>query len=101
MTRQLVPPLFVSSLVATAVLGIWVPGAWEAFAGIAGAYVALLLTGAALAVRKHGFRCSAVLAAVFSIMHVCYGVGYLRGILDHWSPFRRRVRRTTPMPLTR
>ena len=101
MTRQLVPPLFVSSLVTTAVLGIWVPGAWEAFAGIAGAYVALLLTGAALAVRKHGFRCAAVLAAVFSIMHVCYGVGYLRGILDHWSPFRRRVRRTTPMPLTR
>ena len=100
-TRQLVPPLFVSSLIATAVLGIWVPEAWEVLAGIAGAYVALVLTGAALAVRKHGFRCAVMLAAVFSVMHVSYGVGYLRGILDHWLPFRRRARRTTPMPLTR
>jgi glycosyltransferase involved in cell wall biosynthesis len=101
MTRQLVPPLFVSSLVVTAVLGIWVPAAWEVFAGIAGAYAVLLLTGAALAARKHGVRCAAALAAVFSVMHVSYGVGYLRGILDHWLPFRRRVRPTTPMPLTR
>lgn len=101
MTRQLVPPLFVLSLVATAVLGIWMPVARAAFAAIAGPYVALVLTGAALAARKHGFRCAAVLAAVFSVMHVCYGIGYLRGILDHWSPFRRRGRRTTAMPLTR
>ncbi len=101
MTRQLVPPLFVLSLTATAVLGIWVPAAPAAFAVIAGTYAALLLTGAALAVRKHGFRCAAALAAVFAVMHVCYGVGYLRGIVDHWSPLRRRARRTTPMPLTR
>jgi len=101
MTRQLVPPLFVFSLVATAVLGIWVPAAWPALAGIAGAYAALVLSGATLAVRKHGVRCAAALAAVFSVMHVCYGIGYLRGIVEHWSPFRRRVRRTTPMPLTR
>jgi hypothetical protein len=101
MTRQLVPPLFVSSLVATALLGIWVPAARAAFAGIAGAYATLILTGAAFAIRKHGLRCAAALAAVFSIMHVSYGAGYLRGIVDHWSPFRRRARRTTPMPLTR
>ena len=101
MTRQLVPPLFVLSLVATAVLGIWMPLARAALATIAGTYAALVLTGAALTIRKHGFRCAAALAGVFAIMHVCYGVGYLRGILDHWSPFRRRARRTTPMPLTR
>jgi len=101
MTRQLVPPLFVFSLVATAVLGIWIPSAWRAWAAIAGAYASLVLTGAALAARKHGLRCAAALAAVFSIMHVCYGVGYLRGIVDHWSPLRRRARRTSPVPLTR
>jgi len=89
------------SLVATAVLGIWMPLARAALATIVGTYAALVLTGAALTIRKHGFRCAAALAGVFAIMHVCYGVGYLRGILDHWSPFRRRVRRTTPMPLTR
>ena len=101
MTRQLVPPLFVLSIVASALLGIWLPVARDVFAGIAGAYAALILTGAAFAIRKHGFRCAAALAAVFSIMHVCYGFGYLRGIVDHWLPFRRRARRTTPMPLTR
>ncbi len=101
MTRQLVPPLFVLSLVATTLLGIWMPLARVALATIVGAYAALVLTGAALTIRKHGFRCAAALAAVVSVMHVSYGVGYLRGILDHWSPFRRRARRTTPMPLTR
>ncbi len=101
MTRQLVPPLFVLSLVATAALGIWVPAARAVLAGIVGTYAALILTGAALAARKHGVRCAAALAAVFAVMHVCYGVGYLRGIVDHWSPLRRRAGRTTPMPLTR
>jgi glycosyltransferase involved in cell wall biosynthesis len=102
MTRQLVPPLFVLSLFATAALGIWVTTAWGALAGIAGAYAALVLTGAAFAIRKHGVRCAAALAAVFSVMHVSYGCGYLRGIVDHLSPLRRRrVRKTTPVPLTR
>ncbi len=101
MTRQLVPPLFVLSLVASAVLGIWAPAARTVLAGIAGAYAALVLTGAALAIRNHGVRCAAALAAVFSVMHVCYGVGYLRGIVDHWSPLRRRARRTATMSLTR
>jgi glycosyltransferase involved in cell wall biosynthesis len=101
MTRQLVPPLFVLSLVATAAVGIGAPVARVAFAGIAAAYAALVLTGAALVARKHGVRCAAALATVFTVMHVCYGVGYLRGILDHWSPLRRRTHRDTTMSLTR
>jgi len=70
-------------------------------AGIVGTYAALILTGAALAIRKHGIRCAAALAAVFSFMHVCYGAGYLRGIIDHWSPLRRRTRPAATMSLTR
>lgn len=101
MTRQLVPPLFVLSIVATAALGLWVPAARVLLAGIVGTYAALILTGAALAIRKQGTRCAAVLAAVFSVMHVSYGVGYLRGIVDHWSPLRRRVSRAATMSLTR
>ena len=101
MTRQLVPPLFVLSLVVTAALGISVPAARELLAGIVGTYGALVLTGAALAARKDGVRCATALAAVFAVMHLSYGVGYLRGIIDHWFSLRRRTRRTTPMPLTR
>src|SRR5258708_31134509 len=63
MLRQLVPPLFVMSLVATAALGIWGSAARVALAGIGGAYPALVLTGAALTGRKHGFPCAAPLAA--------------------------------------
>ncbi len=67
----------------------------------AGGAGALVLTGAALAVRKHGVRCAAALAAVFAVMHVCYGVGYLRGIIDHWSPLRRLPRRAATTSFTR
>jgi len=101
MTRQLVPPLFVLSLAVTGVLGIWVPAARVLLAATAGTYAALVLTGAALAARKHGFRCAAALAAVFAIMHVSYGAGYLRGIVDHWFPFRKRHRATGAVSLSR
>jgi len=99
--RQLVPPLFVLSLVVTGALGIWAPAARLAFAGIAGAYAALILTGAALVARKHGVRCAAALAAVFAIMHACYGAGYLRGIVSYWSPLRKRLRGSAAVSLSR
>jgi len=101
MTRQLVPPLFVLSLAVTGVLGIWAPAARMLLAATAGAYAALVLTGAAVAARKHGVRCAAALAAVFAIMHVSYGAGYLRGIVDHWFPFRKRHRATGAVSLSR
>jgi glycosyltransferase involved in cell wall biosynthesis len=101
MTRQLVPPLFVFSILATAVLGLWVPAARVLLAGIVGTYTALILSGAAFAIRRHGVRCAAALAAVFPIMHVCYGLGFLRGVIDHWSPLRRRVRSPATISLTR
>jgi glycosyltransferase involved in cell wall biosynthesis len=101
MTRHLVPPVFVLSLVATAIIGIWIPAGRAVLAGIVGAYAALLLTGALLAIRKHGVRCAATLAAVFGAMHVGYGAGYLRGIIEHWSPLRRRERSTPAVSLTR
>src|SRR5258708_18404678 len=82
MLRQLVPPLFVMSVVVTAAVGIWVSAARGALAAIVGADAALVLTGAARTVRKPGVRCAGAVAAVVATMHVCFGVGYLRGVVE-------------------
>jgi len=41
------------------------------------------------------------LAAVFPMLHVSYGVGFLRGVLDHVLALNPRARDATPVSLSR
>ncbi|MBI4421936.1 MAG: glycosyltransferase family 2 protein [Gemmatimonadetes bacterium] len=85
--RQLVPALFVAALAAAATLSLWLPPARLVLGGIVGAYAALLLGGAAHGTVRHGVGCGLLLAAVFPVLHVGYGLGFLRGLL----PGHRRL----------
>jgi cellulose synthase/poly-beta-1,6-N-acetylglucosamine synthase-like glycosyltransferase len=96
--RQLVPALFLSSLLAFGLLGIWVPGGRIAVAAIAGCYALLVLGFSALAARRHGLRCALALTAVFPAVHVCYGMGFLYGVFRYWTPFGKRARVTPAVP---
>lgn len=99
--RQLVPPLFVLLLGVTALLSLrWWPAALG-FAVICGCYLALVLSGAVQAMRRHGFRCGAALLAVLPLMHFSYGIGYLVGIWDHILPFRRAPKPVATVALSR
>ncbi len=91
--RQLVPSLFLLTLVVTGLLGIVLPLARAAFAGVLGAYVVAVLAFSARAALRHGARCGLGLAAVFAVLHGSYGVGFLRGVGDHVLGWRR-LRRT-------
>ncbi len=99
--RQLVPALFLLTLLALGLLGVWVPGARTAAAAIAGCYTALVLGFSALTIRKHGWRCALALTAVFPTVHVCYGIGFLYGVLRYWTPFGRPARATPAVPVPR
>jgi glycosyltransferase involved in cell wall biosynthesis len=96
--RQLVPPIFLVLLVGTALLGLWSALAAAGFAVIAGAYLGAIASCAFLAGRVHGERCGLALLAVFPVMHLGYGWGYIRGVVDHLI-FARRV--VPPPVLTR
>ena len=98
--RQLVPGLFALTLAGTAVLAPVLP-LLPVTLGIAGAYLTALVGCVIGAVRRHGWRCALALAAVFPAVHFSYGIGSLRGAVDHLLQRRRTRRDPTVIPLSR
>lgn len=99
--RQLIPPAFVLSLLGTGLLAVWVPVAGLLFGAVAGAYAAAVLTCCGLAVRRHGVRCALALAAVFPVLHLSYGFGFIRRALELVPLRRPRPRAVAELPLSR
>jgi glycosyltransferase involved in cell wall biosynthesis len=97
--RQLVPALLVAALSASAALAIWLPSARAVFALVTASYLSLVLVCSAAAIRTHGIRCGAALAAVFPTLHFSYGAGFLLGIRDHL--LTRSAPRTSALGLSR
>lgn len=95
--RQIVPPLFVVTLLGTALLGIWLPAAALLSATIAGVYAAVVLGCSALAARRHGIKSALALAVVFPVLHVSYGFGFLRRVLELFALSRARAVRELPL----
>ena len=98
--RQLVPGLFVLTLASTAALAPVLP-LLPVTIGVAGAYLAALCGCVIAAVRRHGWRCALALAAVFPAVHFSYGIGSLRGAIDHLLQRRSSRRDPTVIPLSR
>lgn len=99
--RQLVPALFLLSLAASALAGLWWRPAALVGAGILGLYTAVVAGCALASARTQGIRVAAVLAAVFPMLHVSYGIGFLQGVVDHVFGLHRRVRDAAAISLSR
>jgi len=82
--RQLVPSLFLLAVAGLLALALWWPVAGAALAAVLGAYALLIGVVAARSLRSLGARGALALVAVFPTMHVSYGIGYLRGVRDHF-----------------
>lgn len=96
--RQLVPPLFVSTLLLAALFAPWVGAARLILALELGAYVAAVLVGTAIVGGREGVAVALASCAVFPVLHVAYGVGYLFGTFDF---LLRRMHGARQVPLTR
>jgi len=80
--RQLVPSAFVLCLLLTALLAPW-SSLMAFFCGIsATAYLAADISIGSSVAIKEGVRCGLWSTIVFPILHISYGIGYLRGVLD-------------------
>lgn len=99
--RQLVPAAFLVLLAGTLVLSPWLVGTRWAFAGILGAYLAVLLFTILQTSRRSGPRVSALLAAAFPVIHFSYAVGSLRGIMDFVVLRRPAVSSRSAIPVSR
>jgi hypothetical protein len=99
--RQLVPAAFAVVLLGGAGAALaWPPLAFPWVLVIA-LYAALMAVAAARAVRPHGLRSAAALLGVFPILHLSYGVGFLRGLWDMLIRGRARWRDPAALPLSR
>lgn len=99
--RQLVPALFVLSLVVGAALALVFDWARVGLALLVAVYASIVVFASARAIPAHGVRCASVLAGVFPLLHFSYGVGFLRGLVDHFARGRSSATRPSTVPLSR
>lgn len=80
--RQLAPTSVVVLLLALVVAGFFDPAAWLILAACLIAYVAAAFLAASLAIRSHRPTKLALVVVSFVCMHLGYGLGLGRGVLD-------------------
>ena len=99
--RQIVPATFVATLFLTGALAWWsVPMRW-ACVGILTTYTAAVVWQAGWRLPASGVACAMALCAVFPVIHLSYGLGWLRGIVDWWLRPRGRRPGAETVPLSR
>lgn len=80
--RQLVPPAFVCSLALSGFLSFFNVYFFRTFLLIATAYFCVSLLFSLETACKKGARFLPLLPAVFLVMHLSYGAGFLKGVVD-------------------
>jgi glycosyltransferase involved in cell wall biosynthesis len=100
--RQLIPPGFVLGLLVTGAAALlWKP-ALILFGLVAGSYAGIVLGSAVQTALKQGPAVGAALAAVLPVIHVSYGVGFWRRVVELLLPSRRTpAERAAELPLSR
>ena len=100
--RQLIPPGFVLGLLVTGVAALlWTP-ALILFGLVAGSYAGIVLGSAVQTALKQGPAVGAALAAVLPVIHVSYGVGFWRRVVELLFLSRRTsAERAAELPLSR
>ncbi|HEY6109619.1 MAG TPA: hypothetical protein VIV56_12045, partial [Gemmatimonadales bacterium] len=100
--RQLIPPGFVLGVLVTGVAALlWKP-ALILFGLVAGSYASIVLGSAVQTAMKQGPAVGAALAAVLPVIHVSYGVGFWRRVVELLLPSRRTsAERAAELPLSR
>jgi len=99
--RQLVPLLFVLSLLLWGLAGLlWRPF-WILLAIEAAIYVIGLLAGAFDTGRKSGWQCAPLAPLVFVILHFGYGLGSLWGIIRFFILKGHGVKKPEEMQMSR
>jgi GT2 family glycosyltransferase len=99
--RQLIPSAFLVCLIVALLLTPWYYTMAIISRLIVVAYAALDLTVSLRAVFERGPRCGLWLLVVFPILHMSYGIGYLRGIINFLVLRRSETPDSVALPLSR
>jgi len=90
--RQVVPPLFMSFMLAVAIVGLLLPGWWRLTAGVLPlVYGATLLGVGAANVGKAGWRVALLFPVAAAIMHMAYAAGFAAGLIKGTNRMTQEV----------
>jgi hypothetical protein len=99
--RQMVPAVFLLALAGSGLLAVFLPAARLLFAIIAGTYLAAVAITAMRSAPRLGSRATVALAAVFPVLHLSYGYGFLRRLVEFAVRPGRRPADPVELPLSR
>jgi hypothetical protein len=99
--RQLVPSVFLVCLILSALFAPWSDIMALVFKLISISYTALDVTVSLRAALESSLRCGLWSMVIFPILHMSYGIGYLRGLLDLFVLPRRDASERVVLPLSR
>jgi len=99
--RQVIPPLFVLGLLGSAMLAPWSWGMRLVLMFIIIAYAFVDIACSISVAFRRGARCGLALSAVFPLMHLSYGLGFLKGMLDLLVFNRKGAQDIAGIPITR
>jgi len=89
--RQFIPPIFVTSLIIFALLGVVLPAARLLLAVIVGAYITANLSAALVTASRKGWQNFRYLPLAFAALHLSYGAGFLYGLAKFAGRWRTEV----------
>lgn len=79
--RQVVPAMFVLSILIPGILAPWLPLAGEVLTAVVLSYAMVNLGCSTVTALQRGAKYGFVLPVVFLVLHFGYGLGFLRGIV--------------------
>jgi glycosyltransferase involved in cell wall biosynthesis len=100
--RQLIPALFLFSVIASGIGAIWSRAAMILLAVIVGSYTTAIAGIVLRSIPKYGICSSLMLFAAFPVLHFGYGLGFLKGVWDFLILRRRDAKAVTEsLPISR
>ncbi|MBN2569749.1 MAG: glycosyltransferase family 2 protein [Deltaproteobacteria bacterium] len=98
--RQMIPAFFVIGLFASVLSFVYDPLTWKYIVGYVGTYMVVNIYVSSQSARKKGWKILPILPIVFLVLHLGYGMGYLKGIFD-FTLSKQNGGKIDDMPITR
>jgi succinoglycan biosynthesis protein ExoA len=91
--RHFVPATFVATLLLSIMAAVFFPGGLTVLLFVAGSYLIANLAASIWTAHRDGWRNLSLLPLVFSTLHLSYGIGFLKGMLDFVLLSRNRTKK--------
>jgi glycosyltransferase involved in cell wall biosynthesis len=99
--RQVIPAVFVLGLLLSGTFAPWTAYSGWALCALVFAYVVADLGSSICVGFQRGVRCAFAIPVVFPVLHLSYGLGFLKGVLDFLILGNKRRGDAAGIPITR